>query len=163
MDKKSLKERHLISTGYHLPYNPDLKLRARKLRKKQTPSEKKLWKDYLRNFPYAVLRQKPLDHYIADFYCPKLKLVIEVDGWSHYTKEGQSYDKQRTEILETYGLNVLRFRNNEVLNKIDEVINKIESYKKEYQQNPHSPFIKGGVIQELNSTNKEGGLPPEGL
>jgi very-short-patch-repair endonuclease len=117
----------LITTGYHLPYNPDLKEKARKLRRTMTPAEKKLWYQYLRGFRFPVLRQKPLDHFIADFYCAKLKLVIEVDGNSHYTDDGLLYDKRRTEILEKYGLKVLRFTNNDVMKNFQGVIQIIES------------------------------------
>lgn len=120
------KKKSLITTGYHLPYNPDLKERARKLRKNMTPAEKKLWYQYLRNFKFPVLRQKPLDHYIADFYCAKLKLVIEIDGDSHYTNEGLLYDQRRTEILEKYGLKVLRFTNHDVMKNLQGVIKMIE-------------------------------------
>ncbi|MBL7995974.1 endonuclease domain-containing protein [bacterium] len=121
------KSNNLITNGRHLPYNPDLKERARVLRKNMTPAEKKLWHEYLRNFHYPVLRQKPIDHFIVDFYCAKLKLVIEVDGDTHYTNEGLLYDKRRTEILEKYDLKVLRFTNHEVMNSFESVIHIIES------------------------------------
>jgi hypothetical protein len=81
--KEELKKRGLISTGFHLPYNPKLVGRAKKLRQNMTIAEKKLWRNYLGTFPYRVLRQRPIDHYIVDFYCAKLKLVIEVDGGIH--------------------------------------------------------------------------------
>ena len=101
-----------------------------------TPAEKKLWYQFLRNFRFPVLRQKPLDHFIADFYCAKLKLVIEVDGDSHYTDNGLLYDKERTEILEKYGLKVLRFTNNDVMKNFQGVIQLIESQI----PNPPSPL-----------------------
>jgi very-short-patch-repair endonuclease len=86
----------LTQNEYHLPYNPDLIARARELRKMMTPEEKKLWYDYLRNFKFKVLRQRPIDHFIVDFYCPSLKLVIEVDGEVHFSDESQAYDYERT-------------------------------------------------------------------
>jgi very-short-patch-repair endonuclease len=70
----------LIDSDFHLPYNPKLVERAKNLRKNMTPAEKKLWYSYLRNFKFRVLRQKPIDNFIVDFYCAKLKLVIEIDG-----------------------------------------------------------------------------------
>ncbi len=65
--------------NYFLPYNPDLVARVKQMRKNPTPAERKLW-EYLRTFPLKFWRQKPIDNFIVDFYCPKLKLVIEVDG-----------------------------------------------------------------------------------
>jgi very-short-patch-repair endonuclease len=76
-----------------------------------TVAEKKIWYSYLRSFPFRVLRQKPIDNFIVDFYCAKLKLVIEIDGDSHYTNEGREYDIERTKILAGYGLKVIRFSN----------------------------------------------------
>jgi len=52
-----------------------------------TPAEKKLWYSYLRDFKFRVLRQKPINNFIVDFYCAKLKLVIEIDGDSHFTND----------------------------------------------------------------------------
>jgi very-short-patch-repair endonuclease len=111
--------RRLITTGYHLPYNPELKERARRLRKNMTPAEKKLWHKYLRQFPLPVYRQKPIDNYIVDFYIPKLKLVIEIDGETHIEKKEIKYDSERTKILESYGLKVLRFWNYDILGDSD--------------------------------------------
>lgn len=112
----------------HLPYNPKLVSRAKELRKNMTPAEKKLWYGYLRTFPHRVHRQRPIDHYIVDFYCPKLKLVIEVDGDSHFTSEVQKYDQKRTEILEGYGLQVVRFTNEQVRNNFEGVCQTVEEY-----------------------------------
>jgi very-short-patch-repair endonuclease len=85
---------NLRENPQHLPYNPDLVPRAKELRKNMTPAERKLWNEYLRTFPYRVHRQRPINHYIVDFYCPKLKLIIEVDGDSHFTPESQEYDQK---------------------------------------------------------------------
>jgi very-short-patch-repair endonuclease len=54
-----------------------------------------------------VLRQRPIDNFIVDFFCAQLKLVIEVDGESHFTNDGKDYDWERTQILEGYGLKAL--------------------------------------------------------
>ena len=112
----------------HLPYNPELVARAKKLRKNMTVAEKKLWYGYLRTFTHRVHRQRPINHYIVDFYCPKLKLVIEVDGDSHFTSEAQEYDRRRTEILEGYGLQVVRFTNEQVKHDFEGVCQTIEKY-----------------------------------
>ena len=59
-----------------------------------TEAERKLWFGYLRNFKYPVLRQRLIDNYIVDFYCPKLKLAVEIDGDTHYSDEGKMYDEK---------------------------------------------------------------------
>ncbi len=64
----------LITNGRHLPYNPKLVARARELRREMTPAEKKLWFQFLRDFKYPVLRQRPIDHSIVDFYGAGLNL-----------------------------------------------------------------------------------------
>ncbi len=91
-----------------------------------TIAEQKLWKNYLKNFKYRVLRQRPIDHFIVDFYCPNLKLVIEIDGDSHYTKDAIIYDQARTEKLESYDLRIIRFTNQEVLHNFEVVCGVIE-------------------------------------
>jgi very-short-patch-repair endonuclease len=119
--------KNLNTSDFHLPYNPNLIDRAKELRKNLTPAEKKLWYDYLRNFKYRVLRQRPIDHFIVDFYCPSLKLVIEVDGDSHFTEEAEAADRERTQQLEDYGIRVIRFTNQEVLKDFASVCNRIEA------------------------------------
>jgi len=110
----------------YLPYNKDLVTRAKELRKNMTKAEKRLWYDYLRNFKYRVHRQRPIDNFIVDFYCPELKLVIEVDGETHYLNNAQIYDLERTQILEGYGLIVIRFTNEQVLKNLESVCAEIE-------------------------------------
>ena len=87
---------------------------AKMLRKNMTKEEKRLWHDFLRTYPNRFTRQKIIGNYIVDFYCASAKLVIELDGSGHYTKEGIEYDKQRTAFLEEYGLQVLRIPNTEI-------------------------------------------------
>ncbi|NEQ38910.1 MAG: endonuclease domain-containing protein [Okeania sp. SIO3I5] len=113
---------------YFLPYNPELVERAKEMRKNPTPAERKLWQEYLRQFPLKIWRQKPIDNFIVDFYCPKLKLAIEVDGESHFTEEGIAYDRHRTQILEGYGLEVVRFTNDEVIKCFDGVCQRIAGF-----------------------------------
>ncbi|MDB9305584.1 MULTISPECIES: endonuclease domain-containing protein [Cyanophyceae] len=125
-------------SNFHLPYNPQLVERAKTLRKNMTKAEKKLWYDYLRNFQFRVHRQRPIDNFIVDFYCPNLSLVIEVDGESHSTDLAQNYDRERTQILEGYGLRIIRFTNQEVLNAFAGVCATIEELI------PPTPLKKGG-------------------
>jgi very-short-patch-repair endonuclease len=112
-----------------IPYNAELKERSRELRDNMTNAEKFLW-SFIRNKQLKgcwFYRQRPIGIYIVDFYCPKAKLVIEVDGGQHFSDDMIKYDKERDTYINSLGLTVLRFTNNEVLRKIDRVIKVIES------------------------------------
>jgi len=87
---------------------------ARKLRKEMTPWERKLWYCFLNKYPVRFQRQKAIDQYIADFYCAKASLIIELDGGGHYELEEQQKDKIRTDSLEKHGLKVIRFCNKDI-------------------------------------------------
>jgi very-short-patch-repair endonuclease len=104
-----------------IPYRKDLRLRARILRRELTPAERRLWFEFLSGLPQKFTRQKPIGHYVADFYCSKHRLVIEVDGDSHFTARGENYDLLRTAELESLGLSVLRFTNVEVMQDFEAV------------------------------------------
>jgi len=84
---------------------------AKVLRKNMTPWERKLWYEFLRNYPVRFQRQKAIGNYIADFYCAKARLVIELDGGGHYTPEQAEKDRIRTDELETMHLTALRICN----------------------------------------------------
>jgi very-short-patch-repair endonuclease len=94
--------------------NNSLLENAKSLRQNMTKQEKRLWYDFLRSYPVKIYKQRIVGNFIADFYCHKAKLVIELDGSQHYTEDGKAYDKQRTEILKEYGFTVLRFSNRDV-------------------------------------------------
>ncbi len=79
-----------------------------------TPWERKLWHCFLRNYPVRFQRQKCIDQYIADFYCFRAGLVIELDGGGHYDPEAREKDCIRTKIIEKNGLKVLRFCNTDI-------------------------------------------------
>ena len=87
---------------------------AREMRKNMTPWERKLWYCFLKDYPVRFQRQKCIDSYIADFYCFRAKLVIELDGGGHYNPESMENDDFRTSQLEKYGLKVIRFCNLDV-------------------------------------------------
>ena len=87
---------------------------AKSLRKNATPQENHLWYDFLSKYEIRFQRQKAIDNFIADFYCHKAKLVIEIDGSQHRTEEGKQKDEFRTEILEGYDLKVVRFTNRQI-------------------------------------------------
>ena len=95
-------------------HNKDIVPVAKMLRKNMTKEEKHLWYDFLSAYPVRFTRQKVLGKYIADFYCAKAKLVIELDGSGHYTDEGKVYDEERTAFLEGYGLTVIHIPNTEI-------------------------------------------------
>ncbi len=102
---------------------------AAALRNKMTPAERALWA-YLKLKPmgYKFRRQHAISKYIADFYCHSLKLIIEVDGGIHNTKEVADSDRARQEFLESEGINFLRFTNEEVLSNLDTVQSTIDKY-----------------------------------
>ncbi len=111
-----------------LPYNKKLKKFSQQLRENMTDAEKRLWwkirmKQVKGLFFY---RQKPIGDYIVDFYCPKAKLAIEIDGSHHLVGETIEYDRIRDDYLRSLGLRVLRFNNTEVLKNIKGVLEKIE-------------------------------------
>ena len=98
------------------------------MRKNMTSAEKKLWFQFLRTHRCKFYRQRRIDHFIVDFYCSKYRLVIEIDGESHYSDTAIEYDRMRTELLELYGLQVIRFTNDQVYDDFDAVCEEIESY-----------------------------------
>ncbi|MGH7966496.1 MAG: endonuclease domain-containing protein [Candidatus Binatia bacterium] len=108
-------------------YNSALKCSARTLRLNQTDSEQLLWSRLRRRQLLGVqfYRQKPLGNYIVDFYAPRARLVVEVDGSQHFEEGQTKYDQQRTTYLEHQGLQVLRFTNLEVLQEIETVVEEI--------------------------------------
>lgn len=135
-----------VTGDYFLPYNPELLEKAKEMRRNPTPAEFKMW--YFLRFLYPrFLRQRPIDSFIVDFYCPELKLVIEIDGEPHFTEEGRVHDAERTKILNSYRLEVLRFTNSEVLNNFENIkniiINLIETNKR--------PLCKGTDSAEAES------------
>jgi len=104
-----------------LEYNRDLIPRAQDMRGSMTPQEQHLWFGFLRGYPVRFRRQAVIYHYIADFYCSKAKLIIEVDGGQHLKPGVVEYDRIRTETLEQLDLLVLRFTNEEVEQHFDSV------------------------------------------
>ena len=111
-----------------LIYNrPNLKNLRRQLRKAMTPPERRVW-SILKNRQisgFRFLRQYGVENYSLDFYCPKLKLAIEVDGGQHNDEKEKLSDAERTELLKIYGIIVLRFWNNEVMQNLEGVHKKI--------------------------------------
>ena len=92
-------------------YNKENIPLARNLRKNMTPWERKLWYEYLRYYPVRFQRQKAIGSYIADFYCAKARIVIELDGGGHYEPKQMQADQIRTQELEAMNLKVIRICN----------------------------------------------------
>ena len=88
------------------------------------------------------MRQYSVVKYVLDFYCPEIKLAIEVDGDTHYSEEEIEYDKLRQSEIENFGISFLRFKNEEIFGNTDKVILKIETFIDTTPLNP--PFCKGG-------------------
>ena len=109
-----------------LPYKHELIANANRMRKSATPQENHLWYDFLRSYPIRFQRQKANENYIADFYCHRAKLIIEIDGSQHYERQGLDHDEARTIALEKYGLTVLRFSNREINTEFRAVCEKID-------------------------------------
>ena len=95
-------------------HNKNIVPTAKMLRKNMTKEEKHLWYDFLRTYPVRFSRQKVLGKYIADFYCAKANLVIELDGSQHAEPEGLEKDRIRTEYLNSCGIYVLRIPNRRI-------------------------------------------------
>ena len=110
----------------HVRYRRDLTPKAQALRRDPTPAERKLWFEFLSTHSLKFTRQKPLGRYIADFYCARLLLIIEVDGDSHFTAVGMRRDRSRTESLELQGMRILRFTNADVMERFEAVCDAIE-------------------------------------
>ena len=95
-------------------YNKENIPLAKALRKNMTPWERKLWYGFLRTYPVRFQRQKAIGNYIADFYCAKARLVVELDGGGHYTPEQAKRDQLRTEDLESMNVTVIRICNSDI-------------------------------------------------
>ena len=119
-----------MATQY-IRYRRTLNPRARLLRRDATRAERKLWFEYLSALPQKFTRQKPLGSYIADFYCASVKLVIEVDGDSHYDDGGEERDAARSEALARLGIRVLRFTNEDVVQRFEAVCEEIAKFLSE--------------------------------
>ena len=131
-----------------LKYNPALKERARRLRRQMTDSEQELWSGLRLKQVLGVqfYRQKPIGDYIVDFYAPRARLVVEVDGSQHLTPNHAQRDAQRDAYLMGLGLRVLRFSNSQVLTELDAVVEVIFHAILECGGGnpPNPPLRKGG-------------------
>jgi very-short-patch-repair endonuclease len=114
-----------MSANKIIHYNPNLKEKARTLRKNSTLSEIILWKNIKnKSLGYEFHRQLPVDEFIVDFYCHELKLAIEIDGYTHdYNFEN---DETRQRKLEEHGISFIRFSDNDVKCNLNDVLRALE-------------------------------------
>ena len=106
----------------------NLKSRRKALRRNQTPAEKLLW-EKLKNhqfYGYKFFRQYSVGPFILDFYCPKMKVGIELDGGHHALRENEVYDIERSQFLESKSVFIVRFWNHEVIQNLDGVLLKLK-------------------------------------
>ena len=109
---------------------PELKTFRRNLRNNSTSAEAILWLK-IKNSQLdgrKFRRQHSVGYYILDFYCPKEKLCIELDGAGHFTEEGLAYDKERTDYINTLKIKVIRFENKEVFENMESVLEQIKKH-----------------------------------
>lgn len=105
-----------------------LKPIRRKLRSNSTPCEVLLWTEIRREkLDVKFRRQYSVGKFVLDFYCPKLKLALEVDGFHHQKKDVKAYDKTRQKFLESLGVRIIRINNNEIQDNLDCVLNRIKN------------------------------------
>lgn len=127
-----------------LPYNNKLKQYSRELRKNMTDAEKFLWsKVRMKQLNgYQFYRQRIIGDYRVDFFCPRARLVIEVDGGQHYYGEAVVADRIRDNYMRNFGLKVLRFTDTNVLKNVDGVVEStIENMGIREQDNPHEKVL----------------------
>ena len=105
----------------YLKYNKNLISLARNLRNNMTPEEKHIWYDFLKLLPITVNRQKVIGDYIVDFYVPSHKLVIEIDGIQHKSRESEIADAERDAYLSSLGVRVARYPNDAIRNEFNYV------------------------------------------
>jgi len=121
-----------------------LKDRRRELRKNQTPTEKLLWKrisgDKIQGLRF--LRQYSVGPYILDFYCPKLRLAVEVDGGVHNEEEAKAYDLDREKYLESLDITTIRFWNDDVLNNTKKVLKELQDKIKQLNEKYEIPPLR---------------------
>ena len=131
-----------------IPYDATLKLLAKNLRNNSTVGEIILWKKLNRKhfFGYDFHRQKPLLHFIVDFYCAELNLVIEVDGKYQGDENAYYRDSTRQLELEKYDLAFLRFTEKEIRYQLVNVLRALEIYIEEFEKHTPGPSQEGNKV-----------------
>ena len=128
-----MRRNRVIDAEFYYGATPEILLRAAELRKNMTYAEKLLWEE-LRNKKILGLtfrRQHPINMFIADFYCHKTKLAIEIDGSIHNIAGNKEKDLGRENEFERFGIITIRFTNKEVIQNLRKVVEEIVSRCKE--------------------------------
>lgn len=135
----------LLFGKYHLPYNPRLKDFSREMRFSGEKAEALLWNQLKsRKTGYSFTRQKPILNFIADFYCKKLSLVVEIDGVSHFSREAYDKDCERDRQMQVIGLRVVRVEDEDVRRNAEHVAKSIVEQITELDETPpESPSERG--------------------
>ena len=134
-------------------YNKENIPLARTLRKNMTPWERKLWYEYLRQYPVRFQRQKAIGNYIADFYCAKARLVVELDGGGHYEPEQAEKDAARTADLNNMQLQVIRICNLDIDRNFCGVCEYIDLAVQQ-AMHPKGPPLTRGLSAKLTGGEK---------
>ena len=125
-----------MSTEMHYGASKQIFQYAEALRKNMTVAEKIIWERLSKNqLAVRIRRQHPIWKYIADYYCHELKFVIEIDGGIHLSKENKEYDIGREITLNEFGIEIIRFTNEQVINETDRVIKVIADKITELKKN----------------------------
>ena len=125
-----------MSTEMHYGASKQIFQFAEALRKNMTVAEKIIWERLCKNqLAVRIRRQHPIWKYIADYYCHELKFVIEIDGGIHLLKENKEYDIGREITLNEFGIEIIRFTNEQVINETDRVIKVIADKITELKKN----------------------------
>ena len=141
--------------------DPALKQRRRELRRNQSDAERALWAK-VRNkqfFGMKFFRQYSIGPYILDFYCPTVKLAVELDGGQHNQSDKRESDAARSEYLKTQRIDVMRFWNNEVLLDIESVLSELALKVPP----PSSPIITPHFPSYIKRGKMEGGVNKGGI
>jgi very-short-patch-repair endonuclease len=133
------------SKNGNLKYLEELRNLARQNRNKPTQAELVFWNKVLKydKSEYRFLRQKPLNRFILDFYCPRLLLAIEIDGDSHDNKK--YLDKERDLFLEKYKIKTIRFTNKEVFENLEDIKNKLKKEVENREKIVFGPLLSKGA------------------
>lgn len=141
------------------------KAKRRRLRNNATNAEKLLWR-HLKGKQLGSLkfrRQYSVDHFVLDFYCPELKLAIEVDGNSHFTTKGIEYDKEREAYISAFGITFVRFLNADIFENVDAVLQVILDKAGELREDHPLTPSQGGELFALTFDLKSSYLYAQGI
>lgn len=153
-----------MATNMHYGASKQIFQYAETLRKNMTEAEKMIWERLCKNqMGVRIRRQHPIWKYVADYYCHELKLIIEIDGGIHLSKENKEDDVKREITLNEFGIEIIRFTNNQVINETEYVIKVIEEKITELKSKKVLPTKKNLSKSPLGDLGANtDGLKPEG-